>query len=437
MENRAGRNSLSAPIAIYEVHLGSWMRVPEEDNRCLSYREAAHKLADYVREMGSTHVEFLPLSEYPPDDSWGYQTLGYFAPTSRFGTPQDFMYLIDTLHQRGIGVIMDWVPARFSGFGPGPVRNFLISNALFWFEKYHLDGLRVAAVTSLLRPGGKDNPEAIDILQLLNSTVYAQFPGVMMIADESVGFGFKWNVGWTHDVLEYMSKDPVDRFRHRDRITFSLTYAFSENFVLPFSHDEVVYGKGSMIGKMPGDNWRKFANLRLLYGFLTAHPGKKLLFMGNEFGQWKEWNSGESLDWALLDFDTHKGLKRWVRDLVTLYRAEPALHELDADPAGFEWIDRDDSRRSILSFRRKSPRPEDTLLFVCNFTPEPRSNYRAGVPENCEWSEILNGDAPLYGGSGQGNLGGASPAPVPMHGHPYSLNLTLPPLAMIAFKKRM
>jgi 1,4-alpha-glucan branching enzyme len=496
MQYRAGRNGLQAPIAIYEVHLGSWMRVPEEGNRWLTYRELAGKLADYAHKMGYTHVEFLPVTEHPFDGSWGYQTVGYYAPTSRFGTPQDFMFLVDTLHQRGIGVILDWVPAHFPtdahglgyfdgthlyehadprqgqqpdwgtfvfNFGRNEVRSFLISNALFWFDKYHIDGLRVDAVASVLyldygrregewipnRYGGRENLEAIDFLRQLNTTVYGEYPGSMMVAEEStawpmvsrptylggLGFGFKWNMGWMHDVLEYMSQDPIFRSYRHNLITFSLTYAFSENFVLPFSHDEVVYGKGSMIGKMPGDNWRKFANLRVLYGFMTAHPGKKLLFMGCEFGQWKEWNHDEGLDWALLDFDTHRALQRWVRDLNTLYRAEPALHVLDTDPAGFEWIDCNDSQRSILSFRRKSRRPEDTMLFVCNFTPEPRVNYRVGVPDKGDWREILNGDAPLYGGSGQGNLGGTGASPIPMHGHPYSLNLTLPPLAMIAFKK--
>ena len=496
MEQRAGRNGLAAPIAVYEVHLGSWMRVPEEGNRWLTYRELAEKLGDYVHEMGYTHVEFLPVTEHPFDGSWGYQTVGYFAPTSRFGTPHDFMYLVDMLHQRGIGVILDWVPAHFPtdahglgyfdgthlyehadprqgqqpdwgtflfNFGRNEVRNFLISNALFWFDRYHIDGLRVDAVASMLyldygrregewipnRYGGKENLEAIDFLRELNSTAYAEYPGIMMIAEEStawpmvsrptylggLGFGFKWNMGWMHDILVYMSQDPIFRAYHHNLITFSLLYAFSENFMLPFSHDEVVYGKGSMIGRMPGDNWRKFANLRVLYGFMAAHPGKKLMFMGCEFGQWKEWNHDESLDWALLGFDTHRALQRWVRDLNTLYRAEPALHELDADPNGFEWIDCRDSQRSVVSFRRKSRRPEDTLLFVCNFTPEPRPNYRIGVPEKGDWQEILNGDAPLYGGSGQGNLGGAGTSPVPMHGHPHSLNLTLPPLAMIAFKR--
>ncbi len=496
MEHRVGRNGLTAPISIYEVHLGSWMRVPEEGNRWLTYRELADKLSGYVHEMGYTHVEFLPVTEHPFDGSWGYQTVGYYAPTSRFGTPQDFMYLVDMLHQSGIGVILDWVPAHFPtdahglgyfdgthlyehadprqgqqpdwgtfvfNFGRNEVRNFLISNALFWFDKYHIDGLRVDAVASMLyldyarregewipnRYGGRENLEAIDFLRQLNTTVYGEYPGAMMIAEEStawpmvsrptylggLGFGFKWNMGWMHDMLEYMSQDPIYRSYHHNLITFSLMYAFAENFVLPFSHDEVVYGKGSMLGKMPGDNWRKFANLRALYGFMAAHPGKKTLFMGSEFGQWKEWNHDESLDWALLQFDTHRGLQRWVRDLNTLYRGEPALHELDADPAGFEWIDCNDSQRSIISFRRMTRRQEDTLLFVCNFTPEPRPNYRIGVPERGHWNEILNGDAPLYGGSGQGNLGGAGTSPVPMHGHPYSLNLTLPPLAMVAFKK--
>ncbi|MBI4902173.1 MAG: 1,4-alpha-glucan branching protein GlgB [Acidobacteria bacterium] len=496
MGQREGRNGLTAPISIYEVHLGSWRRVVEEGNRWLTYRELAGRLSAYVHEMGFTHAQFLPLTEHPFDGSWGYQTVGYYAPTSRFGTPQDLMTLVDAFHQQGIGVILDWVPAHFPNdthglayfdgthlyehadprqgqhpdwgtfvfnFGRNEVRNFLISNALFWLDKYHIDGLRVDAVASMLyldygrregdwipnMYGGKENLEAVDFLRQLNTTVYEAYPGVMTVAEEStawpmvsrptylggLGFGYKWNMGWMHDMLLYMSRDPIYRSYDHNLITFSLIYAFTENFVLPLSHDEIVHGKGSMIGKMPGDSWRKFANLRLLYGFMTAHPGKKLLFMGNEFGQWREWNHDESLDWALLEFDSHRALQRWVRDLNTLYRAEPALHELDAEPGGFEWIDCNDSQRSILSFRRKSRRAEETLLFVCNFTPEPRPNYRIGVPEKGEYNEILNGDAPLYGGSGQGNLGGTSTSPIPMHGHPHSLNLTLPPLALIAFKR--
>ncbi len=496
METRARRNALDAPISTYEVHLGSWARVPEEGNRWLTYREMAAKLGDYVHDMGFTHVEFMPVTEHPFDGSWGYQTVGYYAPTSRFGTPQDFMYLVETLHQRGIGVILDWVPAHFPtdahglgyfdgthlyehadprqgqhpewgtfvfNFGRNEVRNFLISNAMFWFDRYHIDGLRVDAVASILyldyarRPGewipnkygGKENLDAVEFLREANQAVYEAFPAALMIAEEStawpmvsrpvylggLGFGYKWNMGWMHDVLEYMSKDPVYRGYHHGQLTFSLMYAFTENFVLPFSHDEVVHGKGSMIGKMPGDDWRKFANLRLLYGYMTAHPGKMLLFMGDEFGQWKEWNHDESLDWSLLEYPTHKGLQRWVRDLNTFYRGQPALYELDSDHAGFQWVDCNDSQRSIISFRRTGRDPENQVIFVCNFTPEPRQNYRVGVPERGEWRELLNSDATLYGGSGQGNLGSLETGPVPMHGHPVSLNLTLPPLAMVAFKK--
>ena len=417
METRGRKQALDAPISVYEVHLGSWARVPEEGNRWLTYREMASKLADYTHHMGFTHVELLPVTEHPFDGSWGYQTVGYFAPTSRFGSPQDFMYLVDMLHQRGIGVILDWVPAHFPtdahglgyfdgthlyehadprqgqhpdwgtfvfNFGRNEVRNFLISNALFWFDRYHVDGLRVDAVASLLyldygrreggwipnQYGGRENLEAVDFLRTLNAAAYGAYPGVMMMAEEStawpmvsrptylggLGFGYKWNMGWMHDMLDYMSKDPVYRAYHHNRLTFSLMYAFSENFVLPFSHDEVVHGKGSMIGKMPGDDWRRFANLRLLYGYMTGHPGKKLLFMGDEFGQWKEWNHDESLDWALLEYPLHSGLQRWVRDLNTFYRGHPALYQRDTEAGGFEWIDCNDSQRSIVSFRRRGLR---------------------------------------------------------------------------------
>ncbi len=496
LKGRESAQALDAPVSIYEVHPGSWARVPEEGNRWLTYREMAHRLADYVHHMGFTHVEFMPITEHPFDGSWGYQTVGYFAPTSRFGTPQDFMYLVDTLHQRGIGVILDWVPAHFPtdehglgyfdgthlyehadprqgqhpdwgtfifNFSRNEVRSFLISNALFWLDRYHVDGLRVDAVASILyldyarregewipnRFGGRENLEAIDFLRRLNETVYGEFPGTLMVAEEStawpmvsrpvylggLGFGYKWNMGWMHDMLEYMSKDPIYRSYEHNRLTFSMMYAFSENFVLPFSHDEVVYGKGSMIRKMPGDDWRKFANLRLLYGYMTGHPGKKLLFMGDEFGQWKEWNHDESLDWSLLEYPAHQGLQRWVRDLNTFYRGQPALYERETEAAGFEWIDCNDSQRSIVSFRRRGRDPERELIFVCNFTPEPRQNYRIGVPTRGQWREVLNGDATLYGGSGQGNLGEVGTAPIPMHGQPWSLNLILPPLAMIAFQR--
>ena len=495
MKNRTNTNSLNSPLSFYEVHLGSWKRALDENNRWLTYRELAPLLADYVHDAGFTHIEFLPVMEHPFDGSWGYETLGYFAPTSRFGTPDDFMYLVDYLHQRGIGVVLDWVPAHFPkdeaglgyfdgshlyehedprqgehpdwntfvfNYGRNEVQNFLISNALFWFDKYHVDGLRVDAVASMLyldygrregqwipnRFGGKENLDAIHFLRTLNEHVYGAYPDTMMIAEEStswpqvsrpiylggLGFGLKWNMGWMHDVLNFMSQDPVYRNYHHNEITFSLVYAFAENFVLPFSHDEVVYGKGSMIRKMPGDDWQKFANLRLLYGFMFGHPGKKLLFMGDEFGQWSEWNHDASLEWNLLEHPSHAGLKRWVRDLNTLYRGEPLLHTMDFNSAGFEWVDCKDFQRSIISFLRRGQNQNDQLLFVCNFTPVVRQNYRVGVPLEGYWKEILNSDAPLYGGSGQGNFGGLSTVPLPIHGRPFSLNMTLPPLGIVIFR---
>lgn len=495
LANRAKLAPQNSPLFVYEVHLGSWRRVPEEGNRWLTYREMASSLADYVNEMGFTHVEFLPVTEHPFDGSWGYQTIGYFAPTSRFGTPDDFMYLVDYLHQRGIGVILDWVPAHFPkdeaglgyfdgshlyehadprqgehpdwntfvfNYGRNEVQSFLISNALFWFDKYHIDGLRVDAVASMLyldygrregqwipnRYGGKENLEAIQFVRKLNEDVYAAFPDALMIAEEStawpqvsrptyiggLGFGLKWNMGWMHDVLDYMSTDSIFRSYHQNQITFGLIYAFAENFILPLSHDEVVHGKGSMIAKMPGDEWQKFANLRLLYGFMFGHPGKKHLFMGDEFGQWSEWNHDSSLEWHLLDKPFHSGLKRWVRDVNTVYRGQPALHQLDFDAAGFEWVDCTDWQRSVVSFVRRGQRPDDELLFVCNFTPVLRANYRVGVPRGGRWKEILNSDARLYGGSGQGNFGGLEAAPLPMHGRPFSLNMTLPPLGVVVFQ---
>jgi len=495
MANRKENNSLDSAISIYEIHPGSWRRVPDEGNRWLTYREMAPLLADYVHDAGYTHVEFLPIMEHPFDGSWGYQVIGYFAPTSRFGTPADFMYLIDYLHQRGIGVILDWVPAHFPkdeaglgyfdgshlyehadprqaeqpdwntfvfNYGRNEVQNFLLSNALFWFDKYHVDGLRVDAVASMLyldygrregqwipnRYGGRENIEAIQFLRVVNESVYNAFPDGMMIAEEStawpqvsrptyvggLGFGLKWNMGWMHDVLDYMSQDPVFRSYHHHQITFSLVYAFTENFVLPFSHDEVVYGKKSMLGKMPGDEWQKFANLRLLYGFMFGHPGKKLLFMGNDFGQWSEWNHDSSLDWHLLKYPFHSGLARWVRDLNTLYRGQRSLYEMDRDPAGFEWVDCKDSQRSMVSFIRRGRNPDEQLLFVCNFTPILRQNYRIGVSREGSWREVLNSDAPLYGGSGQGNLGGLETTPLPIHGRLFSLTMTLPPLGVVVFQ---
>ena len=494
MTNRAKSQALDAPISIYEMHLGSWRRVPEEENRWLTYREMAPLLADYVRECGFTHVEFMPVMEHPFDGSWGYQTTGYFAPTSRFGTPDDFRYLVDYLHQHEIGVILDWVPAHFPkdetglgyfdgshlyehgdprqgeqpdwntfvfNYGRNEVQSFLISNAMFWLDKYHVDGLRVDAVASMLyldygrregewipnRYGGKENIEAIHFLRKLNEHVYAAFPDVMMMAEEStawpqvsrptyvggLGFGFKWNMGWMHDVLDYLSQDPVFRSYQHSKITFSLVYAFTENFVLPFSHDEVVYGKGSMLRKMPGDEWQKFANLRLLYGFMFGHPGKKLLFMGDEFGQWSEWNHDASLEWHLLQSPLHSGLRHWLGDLNAVYRNSPSL-QLDSDAAGFEWVDCNDAQRSVISFLRRGRNSNEQLLFVCNFTPVVRQNYRVGVPWNGLWDEILNSDAALYGGSGRGNFGGLSAMPFPIHGRPFSLNMTLPPLGVVVFR---
>jgi len=497
MEGRAQRNALDAPTAIYELHLGSWRRVPEEDNRSLSYREMAPLLADYLHSMGFTHVEFLPLMEHPFYGSWGYQTTGYFAPTSRYGTPQDLMYLIDYLHQHGIGVILDWVPSHFptdeyglgffdgthlyehgdprQGFHPdwnsfifnygrNEVRSFLLSSAMLWLDVYHADGLRVDAVASMLYLdysrkegewipniyGGRENLEALDFLRRFNEQVYKEEPGIQTFAEEStawpmvsrplyvggLGFGFKWDMGWMHDTLQYMSHDPIHRKFHHNQLTFRLIYAFSENFVLPLSHDEVVYGKGSLLGKMPGDDWQKMANLRLLYGYMYTQPGKKLLFMGGEIGQWREWSHEGSLEWNLLEFPAHTGLQRWVRDLNTWYRGEPALHELDCDPGGFDWIDCNDAEQSILTFRRRGRNQQEAVILGCNFTPLPRHNYRIGVPWAGHWQEVMNSDATLYGGSGQGNIGGVKSTPISWHGQPQSINVTLPPLAIVAFKGR-
>ncbi len=496
MQTRHQNNAHDRPLAIYEVHLGSWKRVPEENNRMLTYRELAHQLAEYVKDMGYTHVELLPITEHPFDGSWGYQTTGYYAPTSRYGHPNDFKYFVDYLHQQGIGVIVDWVPAhfpkddfslrRFDGtalyehedprlgehpdwgtlifnYGRNEVRNFLIANALYWFDQFHVDGLRVDAVASMLyldysrkegewipnRFGGRENLEAIDFLRRLNETVYSYFPDVMMIAEEStawpgvsrptylggLGFGFKWNMGWMNDFLRYMSKDPIHRKYHHHDLTFGLLYAFTENFILVLSHDEVVHGKGSMLDKMPGDLWQKFANLRLAYGFMYGHPGKKLLFMGNDIGVWEEWNYQKSLDWHLLQWDLHKKLQDYVRDLNALYRQYPALWQKDFVPEGFQWIDFQDSESSVLSFIRRGDQPEDELVVVCNFTPVPRYNYRIGVPQPGYYRELLNSDSELYGGSNIGNFGGLYADPIPWHGFPYSLNLTLPPLAVLFLKK--
>jgi 1,4-alpha-glucan branching enzyme len=496
MRDRPQRNSLESPFSVYEVHFGSWRRVPEDDNRCLTYREMAEQLPQYASEMGFTHVEFLPLMEHPFYGSWGYQTVGYFAPTSRFGTPQDFMHLVEAFHQRGIGVIMDWVPSHFpsdehglvyfdgthlyehadprKGFHPhwnsyifnygrNEVRSFLISSACFWLDRYHIDGLRVDAVASMLyldygrdegqwipnEHGGRENIDAISLLRRLNETVYGDYSGAQTIAEEStawpmvsrptylggLGFGMKWMMGWMHDVLDYFSRDPVFRKFSHDELTFSLWYAFHENFMLPLSHDEVVHGKGSLVGKMPGDEWQRFANLRLLYGYMYTHPGKKLLFMGGEFGQVREWTHEESLEWHVLEFRPHRGLRQWVRDLNRVYAREPSLHELDFVREGFEWVDTHNWEQSVLGYLRKGKKPEDPVLVAGNFTPVPRTNYRMGVPYPGRWIELLNSDAEGYGGSGLGNFGGVEAAPIPFHGHPYSISLTLPPLGMVLFKR--
>jgi len=495
MQKRAERNSLRAPQAIYEVHLGSWMRVPEEHNRPLTYRETAPRLAEYVGQLGFTHVEFLPVMEHPFYGSWGYQTTGYFAPTSRYGTPQDFMYLVDYLHQHGIGVILDWVPSHFpsdahglayfdgthlyehadsrQGFHPdwkthifnygrAEVRSFLMSSAMFWLDKYHIDGLRVDAVASMLyldysrkegewipnKYGGRENLEAIDFLRRFNQEAYGQHPEIQTCAEEStswpmvskpvyvggLGFGEKWDMGWMHDTLKYFQNDPIHRKYHHNLLTFRMLYSWHENFVLPLSHDEVVHGKGSLIGKMPGDEWQKFANLRLLFGYMYAQSGKKLLFMGCEFGQVREWAHDSSLEWDVLQYQVHRGVQAWMEQLNRFYRSEPAMHVFDNDPAGFEWVDANDNATSTVSLLRKSESPRDTILVVCNFTPVPRLGYRVGVPHGGYWREMLNSDAREYAGSGMGNLGGVQAEEIPTHGRPFSLKLTLPPLAALFFK---
>jgi len=496
LSEREKKNWLGSPISIYEVHLNSWRRVPEEGNRFLTYMELAHTLIPYVKEMGYTHIELLPITEHPLDESWGYQPIGYFAPTSRFGTPDDFMYFVNQCHLNNIGVILDWVPAhfpkdphglaRFDGtylyehedpkkgehrdwgtsifnYGRNEIGNFLLASALFWLEKYHIDGLRLDAVTSMLyldysrKPGdwipniygGNENLEAIAFLKRFNEIVHQYHSGVLTIAEEStawpmvsrptyvggLGFSLKWNMGWMHDTLEYFSKDPIHRKYHHNNLTFSLLYAFTENFILVLSHDEVVHGKRSILDKMPGDPWQKFANARLLYGFMYCHPGKKLLFMGGEIGQWVEWRFNESLDWHLLQYEPHQRVQRYVKDLNNLYRQEPALYEIDFHHTGFEWIDFGDWEQSIVSFIRRAKNPEDFLVMVFNFTPVPRFGYRIGVPQRGFYKELLNSDSGIYGGSNIGNLGGLEAEPIPWHGRPFSLNLTLPPLGMVIFKR--
>jgi 1,4-alpha-glucan branching enzyme len=492
MHGRRTNNSLDGPVSIYEVHLGSWRRIPGEGNRPLTYREVAEPLAQYAVKLGFTHVELLPITEHPFYGSWGYQTTGYFAPTARYGTPQDLMHLIDTLHRHGVGVILDWVPshfpadahglARFDGthlfehedprqgyhpewtssifnYGRNEVRAFLASSALFWLERYHIDALRVDAVASMLyldygrkdgewipnAYGGKENLEAIGFLRMLNESVYRDHPDTQTIAEEStswpmvsrptwlggLGFGMKWNMGWMHDTLDFFERDPIHRRWHHDRITFSIWYSFFENFVLPLSHDEVVHGKGSLIARMPGDHWQQFANLRLLFGYMWGHPGKKLLFMGCEFGQRSEWAHERSLDWHLLEHNEHGGLQRWVADLNRLYREHPALHTTDFDNAGFEWVESHDAENSLLVFLRKDRGGAAPILIACNFTPVPRTNYAIGVPCAGRWREIANSDAAIYGGSGLGNLGAVESRPEGADGRPYSVLLTLPPLAVV------
>ncbi|OLC21308.1 MAG: 1,4-alpha-glucan branching enzyme [Chloroflexi bacterium 13_1_40CM_4_65_16] len=495
MENRRTANHTSAPWSVYEMHLGSWMRVPEEGNRWFSYRELAPRLADYVSRMGFTHVEFMPVMEHPLYESWGYQVTGYFAPTSRYGTPQDFMFLVDYLHQNGIGVILDWVPSHFPAdefglqnfdgthlfehadprlgvhpdwgssifnYGRNEVRGFLVSSALCWLDRYHADGLRVDAVASMLyldysrkqgewipnKFGGRENLEAVDFLRRFNIEVYKEQPDTQTVAEEStawplvsrptyvggLGFGMKWDMGWMHDTLYYFEREPVHRRFHHSNLTFRMLYAFGENFMLPLSHDEVVHGKGSLLAKMPGDEWQKFANLRVLYGWMYAQPGKKLVFMGGEFGQWKEWDVEQSLDWHLLDYPMHGGLRLWVGDLNRILREEKALHEMDFDPRGFQWIDVTDADHSVVSLIRRGKMPEDIVVAVFNFTPVPRHNYQIGIPGAGWWAEVLNSDAPLYGGSGMGNMGGVEAVPVSMHGHSHSVTLTLPPLGALFLK---
>jgi 1,4-alpha-glucan branching enzyme len=492
MSARGPKNALDAPMAVYEVHLGSWRR---KDGHFYGYRELAHLLAEYVIEMGFTHVELMPVTEHPFYGSWGYQTTAYFAPTSRFGTPQDFMYFVDYLHQQGLGVLLDWVPSHFptdehglgyfdgthlfehadprQGFHPewkssifnygrSEVRSFLISSGLFWLDKYHLDGLRVDGVASMLyldyarehgewiqnRQGGRENLEAVEFLQTLNRAVYREHPDTLTIAEEStawpgvsrptdmdgLGFGMKWNMGWMHDTLAYMKQAPIHRRYHHNQLTFSLVYAFNENFLLPLSHDEVVHGKGSLLSKMPGDAWQQLANLRALFGFMWAHPGKKLLFMGGEFGQRREWNHDGELEWWEAAMEGHAGLQRFVAQLNRVYKSTPALYQLDFSPAGFEWVVANDAEACVFAFLRKPCNGAAPVLVVSNMTPVPRTNYMLGVPAAGFWREMINSDALEYGGAGWGNLGGIEAAPVPAHGRRQSVCLTLPPLSTLIFE---
>ncbi len=484
------------PMSVYEVHLGSWRRVPAEGDRYLTYRELAATLVPYVREMGYTHIELMPIMEHPFSGSWGYQVIGFYAPTSRFGTPDDFRFFVDECHRYGLGVILDWVPghfpkdshglARFDGtalyehadprkgehqdwgtlifnYGRDEVRTFLLSNALFWLDEFHIDGLRVDAVASMLyldysrtdgqwipnQYGGRENLEAVEFFQQLNTVTHGRVLGSMTVAEEStawpgvskpvyvggLGFSYKWNMGWMHDILEYFAQDPVHRRWHHGQITFSMLYAFTENFILPFSHDEVVHGKRSMLDKMPGDLWQKHASLRALYGYMFGHPGKKLMFMGCEFGQWREWNHDASLDWHLLDDRMHEGLRRWVRDLNHAYQHEPSLHEVDFEAAGFQWIDCNDNENSVVSLVRRARDPNDFTVIAANFTPVPRPAYRIGVPEGGWYREVLNSDGEIYGGSNIGNAGGVLAEGNPMHGFNYSVTLKVPPLGFVLLKR--
>lgn len=495
MEARRSRDPLREPLSIYEVHLGSWRRMSEEGGRWLTYRELSTALIPYVKDMGFTHVELMPVTEHPFDGSWGYQSTGYFAPTSRYGTPEDFMAFVDACHQAGIGVIMDWAPAHFPddphglawfdgthlydhedprlgyhpewksrifNFGRAEVRNFLINSALSWLDRYHIDGLRVDAVASMLyldyarRPGewipnrfgGNENLEAVAFLKELNEVVHREHPGVMTFAEEStawpgvsrptyvggLGFTFKWNMGWMHDTLEYFSLDPLYRKYHQNKVTFGLVYAFTENFVLVLSHDEVVHGKKALLDKMPGDQWQRFANLRALLGHMYGHPGKKMLFMGGEFGQWREWNHDESLHWHVLEQESHRGLQLYVAALNRLYHSEPALYQVDVEGSGFQWIDLNDAEHSTLSYIRYAQDPSDFVVCACNFTPVSREGYRLGVPAGGWYQELLNSDATVYGGSNKGNGGGVQAEQTPWHGQPSSIVVTLPPLAVVFFK---
>jgi 1,4-alpha-glucan branching enzyme len=493
MARRADGDPLLEPMAIYEVHLGSWRR--KNGSEWLTYRELADQLVQYVADMGYTHIELMPVMEHPYDRSWGYQVTGYFAATSRFGTPDDFMYFVDQCHQHSIGVILDWVPAHFPkdgyalsyfdgthlyehadprqgehpdwgtyifNYGRNEVRNFLLSNALFWLREYHIDGLRVDAVSSMLylnfgredgewipnEYGGSENLEAMRFLQEANAVIHAEVPGAVTIAEEStswglvsrptylggLGFTFKWDMGWMHDTLKYIHQNPAYRPYHHHQITFSMMYAFSENFVLALSHDEVVHGKGSLMGKIAGDRWQKFATLRTLFGYQYTHPGKKLNFMGQDFGQWAEWNDDTSLDWHLLELPMHRGLHNWMRDLNHLYRAQPALYERDTDYTGFAWIEPNDAAQSVYSYLRFAADRDDCLVIVCNFTPVPRYGYRIGVPQPGHYAELLNSDAAHYGGSNVGNYGGVHSDSIAWHNAPHSLSLTLPPLGVVILK---